>query len=204
MIEPSTPTHSNATDRTWTTSYSATGDPVKLTEPGGVIRTRTFDAAGRLTTETGTGAEAATVQRTLSYDLAGRPTSVGAPGGDDPFTYNDRGSVLTADGPSGQASFVYDADGQPTHRTDAASASTFGYVKGRLTTVTDGITGTGQSLATTPPDCRALSITVRAPCETVTNTPPILPVSGSASSYVPTTVTRPTSPSASPAPSHRT
>jgi RHS repeat-associated protein len=143
-IEPSTAAHPNASDRTWTTSYNASGDPVGLTEPGRVTRTRTFDAADRLTAETGTGAP--TSQRTLSYDAAGRITNAGTPSGDDTFTYNDRGEVLTADGPSGEGSYGYDADGQLTQRTDASGTSTYTYINARLATMTDGITGTTQTL----------------------------------------------------------
>ncbi len=48
VIEPSTTAHPAAADRTWTASYDAAGNAVSLLSPGGVQRTRTFDAAGRL------------------------------------------------------------------------------------------------------------------------------------------------------------
>jgi YD repeat-containing protein len=72
--------------------------------------------------------------------------TVSAPGGTDTFVYNDRSGLLSASGPSGAASFGYDGDGNPTGRADASGTARYGYVKGRLATVTDGITGTTQSL----------------------------------------------------------
>jgi RHS repeat-associated protein len=140
VVEPSTPTFPAAADRTWTTSYDSRGNPTRLVEPGGVTRTRTFDAANRLTNETGTGT-AATPTRTLSYDRAGRLSKVGASGGDNTYTYNDRDSVLTANGPSGEGDYTYDADGLLTRRTDASGTTDYTYIKARLATTSDGITG---------------------------------------------------------------
>jgi RHS repeat-associated protein len=146
VIEPSTPAHPGLADRTWTVSYDAAGQPVRVASPGGVTRTRTFDAAGRLARETGAGAEVATVERTSGYDLLGRLTSVSAPGGSDTFAYDDRGNVLSSDGRAGRATFGYDADGALTTRTDAAGTARFGYLRGRLATMTDGLTGSTQTL----------------------------------------------------------
>jgi RHS repeat-associated protein len=145
VIEPATAAQPDVADRTWTAVYDADGRTVRMAAPGGVTRTRTFDAAGRLTTETGAGAETSTGTRTLDYDLAGRLTSVNAPGGTDTYTYDDRGDLLTASGPSGAASFAYDADANPVTRTDAAGTSRYTYTNGRLSAVTDAITGTTQS-----------------------------------------------------------
>jgi RHS repeat-associated protein len=145
VIEPTTPAHPALSDRTWTATYDADANPVRLAAPGGVTRDRTFDAAGRLTKETGAGAQSATAERTRSYNEAGRLTKVSAPGGDNSYVYNDRGGLLSAGGPSGTATFSYDGDGNQTVRTDASGTSRFGYVKGRLASVTDGITGTTQS-----------------------------------------------------------
>ena len=145
VIEPSTPAHPAATDRTWTVGYDAAGNAELLQAPGGVVRQRTFDAAGRLTRETGSGA--GTPDRQLGYDLTGRLTTVNAPSGTNTYTYNDRGEQLTATGPSGTASFAYDADGQVVTRTDAAGTTRYSYTAGRLSTVTDGVTGAGQSVS---------------------------------------------------------
>ncbi|GAA5178696.1 polymorphic toxin-type HINT domain-containing protein [Rugosimonospora acidiphila] len=146
VIEPATDTQPALADRTWTATYDANGNPVAMTAPGGVTDQRTFDAADRLTAETGTGAEAQTTDRALDYDLAGRLTKASAPGGTDTYTYDDRGLMLSAAGPSGTASFGYDGDGQVTSRTDAAGTATFGYLNGRLNTETDGLTGVTQTL----------------------------------------------------------
>jgi RHS repeat-associated protein len=146
VIEPSTASYPNAADRTSTVSYDELGDPVKLTAPGGVNRQRDYDAAGRLRTETGTGGESATADRTLGYDLSGRLTQASAPGGTNTYSYNDQGKLLSTSGPSGAASFGYDPDGNRNSRTDAAGTATFGYVRGRLDSLTDGVTGATQRL----------------------------------------------------------
>jgi len=147
VIVPATAAHPNLPDRTWTVSYDAAGLPVRLAAPGGVVRQRTYDAAGRLTVETGSGAEVGTSERRLGYDLGGRLTSVNAPGGTNTYTYNDRGALLTAAGPSGTASFTYDADGFPLTRTDRAGTARFTYDKGRLVTEADGVTGVTQRIS---------------------------------------------------------
>lgn len=147
VIEPVTAAHPEASDRTWTVAYDVDSQPVRLTAPGGVSRSRTYDAAGRLTGETGDGGEAATTGRTFGYDLSGRMTSANAPGGLNAYTYNDRGALLSAAGPSGEARFGYDRDGNLTSRTDAAGSAAFGYDRGRLSSVKDGITGVTQRLS---------------------------------------------------------
>ncbi|MDR6594751.1 RHS repeat-associated core domain-containing protein [Saccharothrix longispora] len=142
VVEPATTAHPAAADRTWTSTYDVAGNAVKLTAPGGVVRDRRYDALERLVSETGSGA-AATSERVRSYDPAGRLTEVDAPGGRNTYAYDDRGGLLTATGPSGNSSFAYDGDGRVTSRTDAAGTTAFGYDKGRLKTVTDGVTGVG-------------------------------------------------------------
>ena len=146
VIEPATTAYPNAADRTWTASYDEDGQQVRLTVPGGVSKVRTYDEAGRLKTETGAGAEAATAERDLGYDLAGRVTSASTPGGTETFSYNDRDALLNAAGPAGTAGFGYDGDGNMTSRTDAAGTATFGYDRGRLKTLADGQTGATQTL----------------------------------------------------------
>ena len=146
VIEPSTAAYPNAADRTWTAAYDGAGQAVKLTSPGGVIRTRTYDDAGRLLGEHGAGTDAVTADRAFSYDSVGRITAVSTPRGNDAFDYNDAGEVLSASGPSGTASFEYNEDGDLVARTDAAGRSTFGYTKGRLSSVIDGVTATRESL----------------------------------------------------------
>ncbi|WP_344667475.1 LamG-like jellyroll fold domain-containing protein [Catenulispora yoronensis] len=146
-IEPATSAFPNAADRTWTTTYDANRRPTILAEPGGVKRTESYDALGRLTGETGTGAEAATAAHTYKYDLAGRLLSVAAPGGDDTFGYDDRGDLTSTAGPSGTSSFQYDGDGQMLSRTDASGTATYQYdADGRLKTLNEPLTGTQAAL----------------------------------------------------------
>ncbi|MEU2263648.1 LamG-like jellyroll fold domain-containing protein [Streptomyces sp. NPDC019645] len=142
-IEPATQAHPAASDRTWTTVYDAAGRSTTEILPGGVRRQRTYDTLGRLTAETGTGAEAATTTRSFEYDLAGRMTAAGTDGilGRNTYTYNDRGQLLTSDGPSGTTAYTYDADGQMTRRTTPGGDTYYGFDgAGRLDWTWDSIT----------------------------------------------------------------
>ncbi|MET9465969.1 LamG-like jellyroll fold domain-containing protein [Streptomyces sp. NPDC006544] len=145
-IEPATSQHWTPDVRTWTTLYDAAGQAVTELLPGGVKRQRTYDALGRLTGETGTGTAVTTRPRTLAYDLAGRMTSSGTNGAlaNNTYTHNDRGQLLTSNGPNGNSEYGYDADGLMTFRRDAAGyTSYYGYdLAGRLGGLTDPLTGT--------------------------------------------------------------
>ncbi|MFB7609975.1 LamG-like jellyroll fold domain-containing protein [Streptomyces gardneri] len=144
-IEPSTTLHPALSNRTWTNVYNAAARVVTELLPGNVKRQKTYDDLDRLTAETGSGTAVATRPRSLSYDLAGRLTGVGGDGAlaGNTYTYNDRGQLLTTDGPGGTSSYAYDADGEMTTRTDAAGTTAFTYdVGGRLDTTTDPLTGT--------------------------------------------------------------
>ncbi|NUK10469.1 Teneurin-1 [Streptomyces lunaelactis] len=147
VIEPSTPAHPDAADRTFTTVYDANGRPKEQRSPGGVVITNEYDVKDRLTTQTGTGAEAETVAHTYAYDSDDRVTAVAGVGEEkNTFTYDDRGLVLSASGPSGDSSFAYNGDGAITSRTDASGTSTFGYDSaGRLKTANDGATGSAMA-----------------------------------------------------------
>ncbi|MET9106651.1 LamG-like jellyroll fold domain-containing protein [Streptomyces zhihengii] len=145
VIEPSTSRDPSPAARTWTTAYDAAGQSVKLTAPGGVVRTREYDRAGQLVRETGTGAEVATPEKSFSYDAAGRLTAAVSPRGEDTYAYDDRGLLLKAAGPSGEADYEYNADGRLTARTDASGTATFGYARQQLTSATDPLTGATQS-----------------------------------------------------------
>ncbi|MEU0531367.1 RHS repeat-associated core domain-containing protein [Amycolatopsis tolypomycina] len=147
VIEPSTSADPTLGERTWTTGYDLAGAPVSLLAPGGVTRQRTFDALGRLSEETGTGAAEATASHRRSYDLAGRLRTVDTPGGDRVFTYNDRGALLTTAGPvGGTSTYQYDGSGRLRQRTDAAGTTLFTYDRGRLATQSDSITGVTQTV----------------------------------------------------------
>ncbi|MFF3393655.1 LamG-like jellyroll fold domain-containing protein [Streptomyces sp. NPDC002669] len=141
VVEPATDRDPAPGDRTWTTAYDAAGQAVKLTAPGGVVRERTYDRAGLLTRETGSGTGAATAAKDFGYDTAGRLIRASAPGGDNTYAYNDRGSLIEAKGPSGDATYEYDADGLLTARTDAAGTANFGYARQQLTSATEPLTG---------------------------------------------------------------
>ncbi|MEV0809801.1 RHS repeat-associated core domain-containing protein [Micromonospora sp. NPDC050200] len=146
QIEPATAAQPAAADRTWTSTYDAAGNVIAEVAPGGVRSTAEYDAAGRMRTSTGTGAESATATRTLRYDLAGRPIEASSGTGVNAYGYDDRGNLLSTAGPGGSATFRYDGDGNQTSRADAAGAATFGYTKARLSSVTDAVTGTTQQV----------------------------------------------------------
>ncbi|HEY3684800.1 MAG TPA: LamG-like jellyroll fold domain-containing protein [Streptosporangiaceae bacterium] len=145
VIEPATAAYTNAADRTWTTEYDAAGNPVHEAQPGGVTIDRSYDELGRLTAETGSGAEATTTDKTYGYDLAGRRTHYSAPDGDTTYTYNDRGLPLTMTAAKDNtASYGYDDDGRLTSRTDATGPATFAYNgNDQLTSSTDAVSGVG-------------------------------------------------------------
>jgi len=146
VIEPATTAQPALADRTWTASYDAAGNPVTMTAPGGVVRQRSYDASGRLVQEDGSGAEVSTASKRIGYDVLGRITSIGAAGGTDSYTYNDRGMQLSAAGPSGSASYSYNADGELSQRTDAAGTASFSYSNGRLSAQTDPVSGSTQTV----------------------------------------------------------
>lgn len=128
-VEPATTAHPAAADRTWTSVYDAAGQEVAELLPGGVKREKAYDGLGRLTRETGTGAEAWTIARTFSYDLAGRITSAGT---DDlmvqnTYTYNDRGQLLTTAGHGGTNQYTYDSNGDMTQRSTERNTTVYGY-----------------------------------------------------------------------------
>jgi RHS repeat-associated protein len=141
VIEPATAAHPVAADRTWSSSYDEAGNPTKMTAPGGIVRTRQYDALDRVTKETGTGPSIAGAERTRVYDEINRVREINAPNGRNVYEYNDRSALLSATGPSGNASYVYDGDGRLTSRTDASGTSAFSYTKGRVGSAVDGVTG---------------------------------------------------------------
>ncbi|MEE1820624.1 DNA/RNA non-specific endonuclease [Streptomyces sp. BE20] len=130
-VEPSTTAHPGAADRTWTTAYDVAGQAVKLTEPGGVVRTRTFDPAGRVVRESGAGAETGTIDREFAYDKAGQLVQHNATApASQAYAYNDRGLLLKAgtDLNVQAQTWEYDAEGRQTKRWDKSTGtSIFGY-----------------------------------------------------------------------------
>ncbi|MFE6050517.1 LamG-like jellyroll fold domain-containing protein [Kitasatospora sp. NPDC056446] len=130
-VEPATTAHPDAADRTWTTAYDTAAQAVRSTEPGGVVRTSSYDPLGRLVRESGTGAEAGTTDRELAYDKAGhliRHNSSALNG--QQYAYNDRGLPVAAgaDLTAAAQTWEYDADGRVTRRRDKDTGLTvFGY-----------------------------------------------------------------------------
>jgi RHS repeat-associated protein len=142
VIEPATAAATTATQRTWTTAYNADSEPATVTQPGGITLSYGYDQLGDLTSQSGSGAAAATTAQTFGYDLDGDLTSASAPGGTDTFTYNDAGELTATAGPSGTASFAYNGDDLMTSRTDAAGTASYAYdAADRLSGVTDPLTG---------------------------------------------------------------
>ncbi|MCS0637858.1 YnfC family lipoprotein [Streptomyces sp. LP05-1] len=145
VIEPVTQRHPAPADRTWTTSYDAAGQAVKVAMPGKVVRERSYDKAGALIRETGSGAEATTPEKRFQYDAAGQLVKASAPKGDNTYEYNDRGNLVKASGPSGNATYDYDADSLLLSRTDASGTAAFTYTDQRLSSAQDPVTGVRQS-----------------------------------------------------------
>jgi large repetitive protein len=141
-IDPSVTGQTAASDRTTTVAYDADGRPTTTTQPGGVTITDGYDVAGNLTSQTGAGAEAATVARSFGYDAVGRQTSVSAPGGTESISYDDRGLPVSLAGPGGNATYIYDGASRVTSRTDATGVASFTYnLDSQVATQGDPLTG---------------------------------------------------------------
>ncbi|MFB9472057.1 polymorphic toxin-type HINT domain-containing protein [Nonomuraea salmonea] len=138
-IEPATTAHPEEANRTWTYVYDAGGNMISARYPGGVRVDHAYDALGRLTEQSGTGAEVDTPRWTFDYDAAGRNTVVG----DYTLDYNDRGLLTrVAKGGTQTAAFTYDAYGNATKKQDVNGATTYGYdAADRLKTFSDAVSG---------------------------------------------------------------
>lgn len=122
--------------------FDAGGLPVEERQPGGLTVTRTFDQLGRLTGESGTGADAdATVA--FGWDLDGRRTSISHPDGTIGLAYDDRGLPATVTTPGRpDTTYTHDGAGRIVSRADGAGTTTFGYdARGLLDTIGDPLTG---------------------------------------------------------------
>lgn len=147
VIEPATPTFPGAADRTWTTEYDPAGLAVRLIEPGAITVDRSFDQLGRLTSETGTGADVTAATRTFAYDTSGQRVSAGSQAGDIGFIYDDRGLLTQTTGPTQyQSNFTYDPAGRMLTRTDAAGTTSYTWnTRGQLASITDALTGSSRT-----------------------------------------------------------
>ncbi|HCT76362.1 MAG TPA: hypothetical protein DGG94_01645 [Micromonosporaceae bacterium] len=140
-FEPATAAFPSLADRTFFTTYDIAGRAVTQAAPGGVSTSYTYDDMDRVTRITGAGAEATTADRTFGYDAAGRVTSLSGSGGTNTLAYDDRGLLLSATGPSGDSSFEYDPDGRMKKRVDAVGTTQYEYLAGRLTSMSNTDTG---------------------------------------------------------------
>ncbi|WP_162907046.1 LamG-like jellyroll fold domain-containing protein [Allorhizocola rhizosphaerae] len=126
---------------TFTTIYDAAGQAVTRNEPGGVTVTNAYNNIGRLTGQTGAGADAPTAARSFGYDTGGRLTSVTEGSNTTTLSYNDRGLLTSTSGAAGASSFGWTGDGRMATRTDAAGTATYSHDNaGRLSTVADPLT----------------------------------------------------------------
>ena len=159
VIEPATPAAPDAADRTWTTAYNADRLPATASEPGGISLSYGYDPLGDLTSESGTGASAATEARSFAYDLDGQLTSASTAAGADSLTYYANGNLKTTTGPSGASSYDYNGDGLVSSETDAAGTTSYTYDQAdRLATEDDPLTGTTLTWAYNP-DSNPSSVT---------------------------------------------
>jgi RHS repeat-associated protein len=146
-IEPETPGQTAAADRTWTTRYDKAGQAVSETSPGAVSRVLIYDGLGRLTDETGAGAEATTTARHLEYDAAGQLTRLLSPGTDYQFAWYDRGLLKSSTGAAGTTSYEYNANGDMSRRSGPNGTLDIGYDGNRRQkTLTDSLTGRTQTM----------------------------------------------------------
>jgi YD repeat-containing protein len=142
VIEPTTATAPTTSDTTWTTAYNADGEPSAVTEPGAVSLSYGYDQLGDITSESGSGASAATPDRSFSYDLDQRMTSATSGTGTDSFSYNADSDLTGASGQSGTSSSTYNDDGLVKSETDAAGTTSYTYDSAdRLSTESDPLTG---------------------------------------------------------------
>lgn len=151
-VEPSTSRYTSPADSTFTMAYDADQRVAAETAPGGVTVTNGYNNVGDLTSQSGTGADAATATRTFGYDPSGNLTSAAtsdtAPSSgpsnatSESFTYNDRGQVLTSSGTAGSTQYTFNGDDLETSIADAAGTTSYTYDNAdRLKTLSDPATG---------------------------------------------------------------
>ena len=158
ITEPTTAAASTSADSTTTDIYDADGELTTQDLPGGAQNTAAYNSRGDVTSQSGTGASAATATRSFTYDPAGRiliaaTAAAGAQGSagyqpatSESFSYDDRGLLLSTSGSGGTTVYAYNGSGQPLTAASAAGTSTYTYDSaGRLATdaaAASGATGT--------------------------------------------------------------
>jgi RHS repeat-associated protein len=144
-VEPATSAQPAAADRTWTYEHSSGvgGRVTKVTEPGGVTTSYTYDTYYRNTGQSSTGGEGGAATRTFGYDQDDRLTSIGTPGGGtENFTYDDRDLLTGSSGALGTSSYRYDSLGRLISQQDPATTVSYGYSGLEdIGVVTDWLTG---------------------------------------------------------------
>jgi YD repeat-containing protein len=109
-----------------TTTYGidANGNVTSMTAPDGSVQQYTYNSLGEVVEWTN-----ADNQSTLcSYNTNGELTNELFPDGtSNSYSYDDRGNLLTATGPSGDWSFVYNSLNLPTQITEPNGALTYSY-----------------------------------------------------------------------------
>jgi large repetitive protein len=130
-------------DRRFRTVYDVAGAPAVKITPGDTSGstmsvTQTFDALGRVTTQTPSTGTA----KTFGYDKSSRMTTISHPASPINLQYDDRGLLVGATGGAGTSSFRYDDAGRPVRRADITGVATVSYDPvGRTDVVTDGQAG---------------------------------------------------------------
>src|SRR5581483_11626664 len=111
ITEPQAGRYTSAADTTTTNAYDADGNLTQQTLPGGVQITSSYDPMGRLLTESGNGATAATASRTYTYDDRGLLLAAAGSAGTSSFGYNASAQLTSDTGPSGTSTYTYNAAG---------------------------------------------------------------------------------------------
>ncbi|MDR0488506.1 MAG: toxin C-terminal domain-containing protein [Propionibacteriaceae bacterium] len=137
VVEPSTTSHPNAADRTWTNAYDVMGQAVQSIAPGAVKTTRTFNSDGQILTESASGGGVVSASRSFTYDATGLLTAEATPKGNQTFAYNGRGLMKSSAGPLGTSSFTYDNAGRVTSINDPSGTTALTWTAaGRLASAT--------------------------------------------------------------------
>ncbi len=131
-------THKSTTDavlHSFATTYSNAGRRLQVTESNGAVQTYSYDAKGRLISESRSGSNA--FSDTHTYDRVGNRTQRARGGVATAFSYDSNDRLLS----NGSATYTYDANGNLRTRSVGAVQREFGFdAQNRLVTVVgDGL-----------------------------------------------------------------
>lgn len=135
---PTLVAHKSATDavlHSFATTYSNAGRRMQVTESNGAVQTYSYDAKGRLISESRSGSNA--FSDTHTYDSVGNRTQRARGGVATAFSYDSNDRLLS----NGSATYTYDANGNLRTRTVGAVQREFGFdaQKRLVTVVGDGL-----------------------------------------------------------------